>query len=107
MPNFYKHEKVLHLFDIVKETTIRLPVILSAVYCLGREKVIGLKCQNSIFFNDRTKFQVYYHKLSLFNFITYLLLSYRKIYSEYKKYLGKLIIINIQIMYVQYLIDNL
>ena len=41
--NFYKHDELLHLFEIVKETTIRLEVILAAVYGLRREEVLGLK----------------------------------------------------------------
>ena len=41
--NFYKHEELLHLFEVVKNTTIRLEVIIAAVYGLRREEVLGLK----------------------------------------------------------------
>ena len=41
--NFYKHDELLHLFEVVKETPIRLEVIIAAVYGLRREEVLSLK----------------------------------------------------------------
>lgn len=112
IPNFYKHEELLHLFKVIKETTIRLPVILASVYGLRREEVLGLKwdCidfKNKTFtirhtvqrfkvngvtqfvFKDKTKSQSSYRTLPLFDFIIDLLLEYKKIYAEYKKIFGK------------------
>ncbi len=109
--NFYKHEELLQLFEIVKETTIRLEVILAAVYGLRREEVLGLKWdaidfmqktitikhtvqrfkingKTQFVFKDRTKSQSSYRTLPLFDFIEDLLNEYKEIYAEYKKIFG-------------------
>lgn len=111
IPNFYKHEELLQLFEVIKETTIRLPVIIAAVYGLRREEVLGLKWDAIDFkrktitirhtvqrfkvngvtqfvFKDTTKSQSSYRTLPLFDFIADLLLEYKKIYAEYKKLFG-------------------
>lgn len=112
IPNFYKHEELLELFEVIKETTIRLPVILAAVYGLRREEVLGLKW-NAIDFKrgiitirhtvqrfkidgktqfvlkDTTKTQSSYRTLPLFDFIADLLQEYKKIYAEYAKIFGR------------------
>ena len=110
--NFYKHDELLHLFEVVKETPIRLEVIIAAVYGLRREEVLGLKwdCidfenktltikhtvqrfkvngKTQFVFKDKTKSASSYRTLPLFDFIETLLLEYKKIYSEYKKLFGK------------------
>lgn len=109
--NFYKHDELLHLFEVVKDTTIRLEVILASVYGLRREEVLGLKWGSIDFtrktitirhtvqrfkindktqfvFKDKTKSQSSYRTLPLFNFIEDLLLEYKKMYAEYKKIFG-------------------
>ena len=109
--NFYKHEELLHLFEIVKDTTIRLEVIIAAVYGLRREEVLGLKWDSIDFirktitirhtvqrfkidgetkfiFKDTTKSKSSYRTLPLFDFIEDLLEEYKEIYAEYKKILG-------------------
>lgn len=111
--SFYKHDELLHLFDIVRTTAIRLPVIIAAVYGLRREEVLGLKWDAIDFkrktitirhtvqrfkingitqfvFKDKTKSQSSYRTLPLFDFITDLLKEYQKIYEEYKKIFGVL-----------------
>ena len=111
--NFYKHDELLHLFEIVKETNIRLEVILAAVYGLRREEVLGLKWdaidfkrktvtirhtvqrfkvngKTQFVFKDKTKSQSSYRTLPLFNFIEDLLNEYKEIYAEYKKILGNM-----------------
>ena len=109
--NFYKHEELLHLFEIVKDTTIRLEVIIAAVYGLRREEVLGLKWDSidfkrktitikhtvlrfkidgktSFVFKDTTKSKSSYRTLPLFDFIQDLLEEYKEIYNEYKKIFG-------------------
>lgn len=109
--NFYKHDELLHLFEVVKDTTIRLEVILASVYGLRREEVLGLKWgaidftrktitirhtvqrfkitgKTQFVFKDKTKSQSSYRTLPLFNFIEDLLLGYKKMYAEYKKIFG-------------------
>ena len=109
--NFYKHEELLHLFDVVKETTIRLEVIIAAVYGLRREEVLGLKWdaidftrktitirhtvqrfkingKTQFVFKDKTKSQSSYRTLPLFDFIEELLKEYKNINAEYKKLFG-------------------
>lgn len=109
--NFYKHDELLHLFEVVKDTTIRLEVILASVYGLRREEFLGLKWgaidftrktitirhtvqrfkingKTQFVFNDKTKSQSSYRTLPLFNFIEDLLLEYKKMYAEYKKIFG-------------------
>ena len=112
IPSFYKHEELLHLFEVVKETTISLPVILAAVYGLRREEVLGLKWDcidfkrktitikhtvqrfkvngvTQFVFKNKTKSQSSYRTLPLFDFIADLLQEYKKIYAEYRKIFGK------------------
>lgn len=112
--NFYKHDELLHLFEVVKDTTIRLEVILASVYGLRREEVLGLKWgaidftrktitirhtvqrfkingKTQFVFKDKTKSQSSYRTLPLFNFIEDLLLEYKKIFgntynNDYKDY---------------------
>lgn len=109
--NFYKHEELLHLFEVVKNTTIRLEVIIAAVYGLRREEVLGLKWdaidftrktitikhtiqrfkingKTQFVFKNKTKSQSSYRTLPLFDFIETLLLEYKQIYTEYKKIFG-------------------
>ena len=109
--NFYKHEELLHLFEIVENTTIRLEVIIAAVYGLRREEVLGLKWDSIDFnkktitikhtvqrfkingktqfvFKNKTKSQSSYRTLPLFDFIDVLLKEYKKMYAEYKKIFG-------------------
>lgn len=107
--NFYKHDELLQLFELAKETTIRLEVILAAVYGLRREEVLGLKWdaidftrktikhtvqrlkingKTEFIFNDRTKSQSSYRPLPLFDFIETLLKEYKEIYAEYRKIFG-------------------
>ena len=109
--NFYKHDELLYLFEVVKETTIRLEVILAAVYGLRREEVLGLKWdaidfkrktitikhtvqrfkingKTQFVFKDKTKSQTSYRTLPLFDFIEILLKEYKEIYAEYKKFFG-------------------
>ena len=109
--NFYKHEELLHLFEVVKNTTIRLEVIIAAVYGLRREEVLGLKwdCidfnrktitikhtvqrfkingKTQFVFKNKTKSQSSYRTLPLFDFIEVLLNEYKEMYAEYKKIFG-------------------
>lgn len=109
--NFYKHEELLHLFEIIKNTTIRLEVIIAAVYGLRREEVLGLKWdaidfnrktitikhtvqrfkingKTQFVFKDKTKSQSSYRTLPLFDFIEILLKEYKAMYVEYKKIFG-------------------
>ena len=109
--NFYKHEELLHLFKVVDNTTIRLEVIIAAVYGLRREEVLGLKwdCidftrktitikhtvqrfkvngKTQFVFKNKTKSQSSYRTLPLFDFIEVLLKEYKSMYSEYKKIFG-------------------
>lgn len=109
--NFYKHEKLLHLFEVTENTTIRLEVIIAAVYGLRREEVLGLKwdCidftrktitikhtvqrfkingKTQFVFKNKTKSQSSYRTLPLFDFIEVLLKEYKAMYAEYKKIFG-------------------
>ncbi len=109
--NFYKHEELLHLFEVVKNTTIRLEVIIAAVYGLRREEVLGLKwdCidfnrktitirhtvqrfkingKTQFVFKNKTKSQSSYRTLPLFDFIEVLLNEYKEMYAQYKKIFG-------------------
>ena len=98
--NFYKHEELLHLFEVAENTTIRLEVIIAAVYGLRREEVLGLKWDSIDFtrktitikhtvqrfkingktqfvFKNKTKSQSSYRTLPLFDFIEVLLKEYK------------------------------
>lgn len=109
--NFYKHEELLHLFEVTENTTIRLEVIIAAVYGLRREEVLGLKwdCidftsktitikhtvqrfkingKTQFVVKNKTKSQSSYRTLPLFDFIEDLLKEYKTMYAEYKKIFG-------------------
>lgn len=109
--NFYKHEELLHLFEVTENTTIRLEVIIAAVYGLRREEVLGLKwdCidfigktitikhtvqrfkingKTQFVIKDKTKSQSSYRTLPLFDFIEDLLKEYKTMYAEYRKIFG-------------------
>ena len=86
--------------EIIKTTTIELPVIIASVYGLRREEVIGIKWSaidfkgktltirhtvgrgkidgvTQFIFKDRSKSDSGYRTLPLFDFIANLLLKYK------------------------------
>ena len=97
--------------EIIKNTTIELPVIIAGVYELRREEVIGIKWNaidfkaktltirhtvgrgkidgvTQFIFKDRAKSDSGYRTLPLFDFIADLLNTYKDKYEEYKKFYG-------------------
>lgn len=108
---YFENEELLHLFEVAENTTIRLEVIIAAVYGLRREEVLGLKwdCidfigktitikhtvqrfkingKTQFVVKDKTKSQSSYRTLPLFDFIEDLLKEYKTMYTEYKKIFG-------------------
>lgn len=109
--DYYSQDELLNLIEIIKTTTIELPVIIATVYGLRREEVIGIKW-NAIDFNDKTltirhtvgrgkidgvtqfifkdraKSDSGYRTLPLFDFIANLLNAYKDKYAENKKFYG-------------------
>ena len=109
--DYYTQDELLNLMEIIKTTTIELPVTIAGVYGLRREEVIGIKW-NAIDFNDKTltikhtvgrgkidgvtqfifkdrsKSDSGYRTLPLFDFIADLLKEYKNKYEENKKFFG-------------------
>lgn len=108
---YFENEELLHLFEVAENTTIRLEVIIAAVYGLRREEVLGLKwdCidftrktitikhtvqrfkingKTQFVVKNKTKSQSSYRTLPLFDFIEDLLKEYKTMYAEYKKIFG-------------------
>lgn len=107
--DYYLQDELLNLIEIIKTTTIELPVIIAAVYGLRREEVIGIKWNaidfkdktltirhtvgrgkidgvTQFIFKDRAKSDSGYRTLPLFDFIANLLNAYKDKYAENKKF---------------------
>lgn len=109
--DYYTQDELLHLMDIVKTTTVELPIVIAGIYGLRREEVIGIKWDaidftaktltirhtvgrgkidgvTQFIFKDRAKSDSGYRTLPLFDFIVDLLHSYKKKYDEKRKFYG-------------------
>ena len=109
--DYYSPNELMKLMEIIKTTTIELPVIIASVYGLRREEVIGIKWSaidfkgktltirhtvgcgkidgvTQFIFKDRSKSDSGYRTLPLFDFIANLLFKYKDKYKENKKFYG-------------------
>lgn len=109
--DYYSPDELMELIEIIKTTTIELPVIIAGVYGLRREEVIGIKWDaidfkgktliirhtvgrgkidgiTQFIFKDREKSDSGYRTLPLFDFIADLLLQYKNKYGENKQFYG-------------------
>lgn len=109
--NYYTQDELLNLMELIKTTTIELPVIIAGIYGLRREEVIGIKWDaidfkdktltirhtvgrgkidgvTQFIFKDRAKSDSGYRTLPLFDFIADLLKKYKDKYEENKKFFG-------------------
>ena len=109
--NYYTQDELLNLMELIKSTTIELPVIIAGIYGLRREEVIGIKWDaidfkdktltirhtvgrgkidgvTQFIFKDRAKSDSGYRTLPLFDFIADLLKKYKDKYEENKKFFG-------------------
>lgn len=96
--NFYKHEELLHLFEVTENTTIRLEVLGLKWDCIDftRKTIIikhtvqrfKINGKTQFVVKNKTKSQSSYRTLPLFDFIEDLLKEYKAMYAEYKKIFG-------------------
>lgn len=109
--DYYSPDELMELMEIIKSTTIELPVIIAGVYGLRREEVIGIKWNaidfkdktltirhtvgrgkidgvTQFIFKDRAKSDSGYRTLPLFDFIADILKVYKNKYEENKKLFG-------------------
>lgn len=109
--DYYTQDELLTLMEIIKTTTIELPVIIAGVYGLRREEVIGIKWDaidfkaktltirhtvgrvkvngvTQFIFKDRSKSDSGYRTLPLFDFIANLLSQYQEKCKENRKIFG-------------------
>jgi len=109
--NYYTQDELLNLMELIKTTTIELPVIIAGIYGLRREEVIGIKWDaidfkdktltirhtvgrgkidgvTQFIFKDRAKSDSGYRTLPLFDFIADILKVYKNKYEENKKFFG-------------------
>lgn len=109
--DYYTQDELLTLMELIKTTTIELPVIIAGVYGLRREEVIGIKWDaidfkaktltirhtvgrgkvngvTQFIFKDRSKSDSGYRTLPLFDFIANLLSQYQEKYKENRKLFG-------------------
>lgn len=109
--DYYTQDELLNLMEIIRTTTIELPVLIAGVYGLRREEVLGIKWSaidfnlktltirhtvgrgkvdgvTKFIFKDRVKSDSGYRTLPLFDFIADKLNEYKNKYSENKKIYG-------------------
>lgn len=109
--DYYSPDELEKLMELMKITTIELPVIIACVYGLRREEVIGIKWSaidfkdktltirhtvgrgkidgvTQFIFKDRAKSDSGYRTLPLFDFIADILKVYKNKYEENKKLFG-------------------